>query len=271
MAESEDYAAIADAAAFNADQLNLLGINMNMAPVLDLDHHPDQRNALTGRSWGRNCQRVIDFAGHWNRWHRKRGIKTCGKHFPAGGRAASDPHHDLPRSSDLWESMLADDVLPYTALMPELDAIMLAHIEFPKIDPDFPSSLSRKIVSELLRGQLGFDHHPILTDDLDMGAITQRYGRGEDARLAIAAGCDLALLCHDTSSAETAAESIATLPTHLLDDSKRRIEKLRKKLSSPPNWSDSKWAKVTATITELSERFTPDDGSAPAASPVQEY
>ena len=200
---------IADAAAFTGDLLRLLGFNLNFAPVLDLDHFPDQQNALRGRCWGRDPQRVIDYAGQWNRWLRKRSIAGCAKHFPAGGRALSDPHHDLPSSPATLDELLREDVIPYTALMPELDAIMLAHVEFPNIDPDFPASLSPRIIRRFLRDQLGFDKHLVLTDDLDMGAITTRYGRGEDVKLAITAGNDLAMICHRTETAETAARAIA--------------------------------------------------------------
>jgi beta-N-acetylhexosaminidase len=151
-----------------------------------------------------------------------------------------------------------------------LDAIMLAHIEFPHIDPVYPASLSPHIVTRLLRGQLGFDHHPVLTDDLDMGAITRRYGRGEDARLAIAAGCDLALICHETDSADQAASAIATLPSWQLDEALERIAHLRNKLSDPPVWSDQLWEKTHTKMSGLALRFSADLDS-PASSPVQEY
>ncbi|MGE9271438.1 MAG: glycoside hydrolase family 3 N-terminal domain-containing protein, partial [Verrucomicrobiales bacterium] len=154
---------IADSGILTADLLRLLGFNMNLGPVLDLDHHPGAQNALRDRSWGRNPQRVIDRAGMWNRWMRKGPMASCGKHFPAGGRAQTDPHHDLPGSSATIDELLAEDILPYTALMPELDAIMLTHVRFPKIDPDFPASLSRRIIQGLLRDQLGFDKHLVLT------------------------------------------------------------------------------------------------------------
>ena len=190
LAAHGDYGKIADSAVLTADLLRLLGVNLNFAPVLDLDHFPDQQNALRGRSWGRDPQLVIDYAGHWNRWLRKRHCASCAKHFPAGGRALTDPHHELPCSSATLDELLCEDVIPYTALMPELDAIMLAHVEFPNIDPDFPASLSPRIIRGFLRGQLGFDDHLVLTDDLDMGAITNRYGRGEDVKLAISAGND---------------------------------------------------------------------------------
>jgi beta-N-acetylhexosaminidase len=133
---------IADAGAFTGELLSLLGCNLNFAPVLDLDHFPGTPNALCGRSWGRDSQRVIDYAGQWNRWIRKRSIATCAKHFPAGGLAESDPHHDLPSSQATLKELMREDVIPYTALMPELDAIMLGHVDFPNIDPEFPASLS---------------------------------------------------------------------------------------------------------------------------------
>ncbi|MEN9535838.1 MAG: beta-N-acetylhexosaminidase, partial [Verrucomicrobiota bacterium] len=153
LAARADMGKIADAGALTGDLLQLLGCNLNFAPVLDLAHFPGLANALRGRCWGRNPQRVIDYAGHWNRWMRKRSIASCGKHFPACGRAVSDPHHDLPSSPATIEELLREDVIPYTALMPELDSIMLAHIEFPNIDPDFPASLSPKIIRRFLRDQ----------------------------------------------------------------------------------------------------------------------
>lgn len=270
LAAHGDMGLIADAAAHTAELLRLLGCNLNFAPVLDIDHHPDRANALRGRCWGQHNQDVIDRAGHWNRWLRKCHVRGCAKHFPAGGRAQTDPHHDLPTCPATLEELLADDVLPYTALMPELDAIMLTHVEFPNIDPDRPASLSPVIIRRFLRDQLGFDKHLVMTDDLDMGAIQQRYGRGEDARLAIEAGNDLALICHDTASAEVAAEAIATLPHEVQDDAKRRVERFRHKRLQPPlNWSDALWQKTCDALQQLQTQVGPELGE--AQSPVDEY
>lgn len=268
-----DMGLIADAAAHTADLLRLLGCNFNLAPVLDIDHHPTQANALRGRCWSNHNQRVIDYAGHWNRWQRKRYMASCAKHFPAGGRAESDPHHDLPSCSATLDELLADDVLPYTALMPELDAIMLAHVEFPNIDPGLPASLSPIVIRRFLRDQLGFDKHLVLTDDLDMGAIQKRYGRGEDARLAIAAGNDLALICHQTETAEIAAEAIATLPHGVIDDARQRVERFReKRLHHPPAWSQPNWDKACSAIETIRQQVPDEgeDGHAPQ-SPVEDY
>jgi beta-N-acetylhexosaminidase len=271
LAARADIGKIADAAAFTGDLLRLLGCNLNFAPVLDLDHFPDQQNALRGRCWGRNPQRVIDYAGHWNRWLRKCSIAGCAKHFPAGGRALTDPHHDLPSSPATLEELLREDVIPYTALMPELDAIMLAHVEFPNIDPEFPASLSPRIIRRFLRDQLGFDKHLVLTDDLDMGAITTRYGRGEDVKLAITAGNDLAMICHRTDTAETAALALAELPHRVTEDARDRVERFRrKKLHEPLKWSDQKWADTCAALARLSDEF-PEEPGHEIASPVAGY
>lgn len=245
---------IADAGAFTAELLRLLGINMNFGPVLDLDHHPDAQNALRDRCWGRDSQQVIDRAGMWNRWMRKASMRSCGKHFPAGGRALSDPHHDLPGCDADLTTLLAEDVIPYTALMPELDAIMLAHIRFPAIDPEFPASLSRRIIQGFLRDQLGFDKHLVLTDDLDMGAIADHYPDSTDVPAALSAGNDLAMICHRTDRADEAAARIEEMPISTLDDSSRRLEKFRqKRLHAPLKWDRDHWQKVCDKIAALRE------------------
>ena len=261
---------IADAGAFTGDLLRMLGFNLNFAPVLDLDHFPETQNALRGRCWGRDAQRVIDHAGQWNRWMRKRSISSCAKHFPAGGRAQSDPHHDLPSSPVTLEELLREDVIPYTALMPELDAIMLAHVEFPSIDPSFPASLSPRIIRRFLRDQLGFDRHIVLTDDLDMGAIANRYGRGQDVKLAIEAGNDLALICHRTDTAEIAATAIAQLPHWMTEEARDRVERFRRKLHGPLVWSDQKWQATCAALAKLAAEI-PEIETPQAGSPVADY
>ncbi len=265
-----DMGKIADAGIFTGELLHLLGVNLNFAPVLDLDHFPENQNALRGRCWGRDSQRVIDYGGQWNRWMRKRSIASCAKHFPACGRAQSDPHHDLPSSPATIEELLREDVIPYTALMPELDAIMLAHVEFPNIDADFPASLSPRIIRGFLRDQLGFDKHLVLTDDLDMGAITNRYGRGQDVKLAIEAGNDLALICHQTGSAKLAAAAIAELPYWMVEEAHERLKKFRRKLHPPVNWDEKKWQTVCNSLAKLATEV-PEILTQSASSPVIDY
>lgn len=270
LAASGNGIKIAEAAALTGDLLRMLGFNFDFAPVLDLDHFPETQNALRGRCWGRDPQRVIDYAGQWNRWLRKGSVASCAKHFPACGRAQSDPHHDLPSSPATLDELLREDILPYTALMPELDAVMLAHVDFPNIDPNFPASLSSRIIRKFLRDQLGFDHHLVLTDDLDMAAITRRYGRGQDVKLAIEAGNDLALICHRTDTAEVAARSIAELPGWMTAEARDRLERFRRKLHGPLVWSDKKWQATCDSLTQLAAEV-PETELTPTSSPVANY
>lgn len=261
---------IAQFGAFTGQLLELLGINLNFAPVLDLDHFPDQNNGLRGRCWGTDSQRVIDHAGTFNRWMRKQGVLSCGKHFPTNGLALSDPHHDLPVADITLEDLLKEDLLPYTALMPELDAIMACHLLFPKLDPELPASLSRRILTGLLRDQLGYNGL-ILTDDLDMGAIVNHYGRGNDISMALEAGADLALVCHEMDSLPAVLPEIRTSND---DDALRRIEKRRIKIKKPPVFSEERWKEINDQLTELTreiigqDRFDP---SSPKQSPVEDY
>lgn len=259
-------------------QLRMLGINLNLAPVLDIDHHPKAGNALRGRCWGHTDQEVINNAGIFNRWQRKQGVLGCGKHFPAGGRATLDPHHDLPRVDLSIDELMRSDVLPYTALMPELDAILLSHIHFSVLDPDepnLPSSLSKSVVTRFLRNQIGYEGL-VMTDDLDMGAIGKHFGTPQAARMAIEAGGDIALLCHELDASPTALAEIENAPHANLHDSLDRIEKARKRLSRPTKFSKEKFNELNEDIWKLRVDTLGEDGAsappdAPTQSPVEDY
>jgi beta-N-acetylhexosaminidase len=201
---------------------------------------------------------------------RKQRILSCGKHFPTNGLALSDPHHDLPVADVTIEELLASDLLPYTALMPELDAIMACHLNFPKIDPNYPASLSHKILTRLLRDQLGYEGL-ILTDDLDMGAIVNHYGRGPDIRLALEAGADIALVCHNFANLRDVLPQLDGIDNW---DTLNRIEKVSKRLKHPPKFTQEKWDAVNEKLTDLTrevsgqDRFDPER---PTQSPVEDY
>lgn len=267
--DHRDTSATARHGALTGDLLRLLGFNLNFAPVLDIAHDEAAENALRGRCYGRTSQQVIDHAGMFARWMLKRGVLATGKHFPSCARANVDPHHDLPVSQATQAELLADDILPFTALMPELAAVMTAHVHYPQIDPEFPATLSRRILTGLLRDQLGFDRHLVITDDLDMGAIQRHYGRGPDAELAIRAGNDIALICHQIHTAEAAAQAIARVPHAIRDDAMRRIERARRKLHDPLPFTAAKWRETTAAIAKLREEVAAS--TATADSPVEKY
>jgi beta-N-acetylhexosaminidase len=262
---------IAEAASLTADQLRLLGCNLNFAPVLDIDHFPSAQNALRERCWGTDPQRIIDHAGQWNRWLRKRHVASCAKHFPSCGLATSDPHHDLPVSQVTREELLACDIIPYTALMPEMDAIMSSHVRFPQLDTEHPASMSPTILRGFLRHQLGFDHHLVVTDDLDMAAIQQAYGRGSDVKQAILAGNDIALICHQMHTADLAVAALQELHDDIIEEALTRISRFRKKkLNGPLLWSDAAWQKNSDDIAKLREKV-PHAHATSTDSPVAQY
>jgi len=261
---------IARAGSLTADLLRLLGCNLNFAPVLDIDHFPGLQNALRERCWGDDPQNIISHAGMWNRWMRKRGLLSCAKHFPSCGLATIDPHHDLPVAQVDIATLLKSDILPYTALMPELDAVMTSHVRFPLIDSEHPASLSGKIINGFLRNQLGFDHHLVITDDLDMSAIGKAYGRGSDVKQAIHAGNDIALICHQIDSADAALEALQALPLLTVEDALKRIERFRKKLHAPLEWSEEKWQATCGEIASLRAEVPPATEMR-ANSPVADY
>jgi beta-N-acetylhexosaminidase len=261
LAAAKDLGKIADAGAFTGDLLRLLGINLALGPVLDLDHFPHPANTPLAPRWNRDPQRVIDYAGQWNRWLRKRHVATCVKYFPAGGRATADPQHGFPSSPATLEELLREDVIPYTALMPELDAVMTGHVLFPNIDPDHPAAFSPRIVRRFLRDQLGFDRHLVLTDIPGAEADSTRHDCGVSVELAIGAGNDLAVIRDRTEMVEPAAHSIAGLPHWMTEEARDRVERFRrKKLHPPVTWSDRKWQAACEAMAKLAGGFPADSG-----------
>lgn len=227
LASRGDLGKIADAGVFTGDLLRLLGINLNIAPVLDLEAPDDLRTQF----WGNDPQRVIDRAGQWNRWMRKRSVAGCAGNFPGGASASN------------LNDLLRGDIIPYTALMPEIDAVMTGNRVFPNIDPEFPASLSQRIVRSFLRDQLGFDKHLVLTESSEAGG-------------AIRAGNDLVILRHPADGAEAACAEIARLPHWMRDDARIRLERFRKKkLHGPLKWSEETWRKSCSEMETLSAEF----------------
>ena len=257
-----------------------LGINMNLAPVLDISYNAETDNALRGRCYGRDAQEVINNAGVYNRNLIRTKVHGCGKHFPSCGLADVDPHHKLPVSDKSKEDMMQGDLLPYTALGDELSAVLTAHTHFSQLDPDspgLPASLSKNVITRLLRDQLGFNGL-VMTDDLDMGAIINTYGRGPDVKMAIQAGNDMAMICHQTDTAEQALASLQELSHWDIKDSLRRIKKLKKKLPKTIAFSRERWDKLNDEVMELrieclGEEAARDqsDSTANSRSPVEDY
>ena len=258
---------IRQAAFYNAACLHTLGVNTNFAPVLDLAS--PHANALLSRCWGYGTQEVISHAGVWNRATFGRGIMTCGKHFPGMGAAECDPHHDLPVLHGTRDSFLAAASMPFTALMPELPSLMIAHLLIPEIDAELPTSLSPALVQGFLRDQLGYEG-VVFTDDLCMGAIAKRYTPAESAALALRAGCDLPLICHDAvEHLDAVAAAIAELPADILESVERRVERFRLHISTQRPMAFIEWNDYLKNVADFTSSI--EEVSATPGSPVQGY
>ncbi len=268
LAAADDAHLTRQAALFCARGLHTLGVNTNFAPVLDLAS--PHANALPSRCWGADSQAVISRAGEWNRTLLRTGILSCGKHFPGMGEATCDPHHDLPVLHGTRESFMQEAAIPFTALMPEIPSLMIAHLLIPEMDAELPTSLSPELVQGFLRNQLGYDG-VVFTDDLCMGAIAKRYAPAESVPLALKAGCDLPLVCHEAvEHLEAVAEAVAELPPQLLAEATERINRFRLQISTERCMTFLEWNEYLRDAAAFCSRV-PEPGTATPGSPVQDY
>ena len=153
--------------------------------------------------------------------------------------------------------------------MPELPSLMVAHLLVPEIDAELPTSLSPALVQGFLRDQLGYEGI-VFTDDLCMGAIAKRYTPAESVSLALRAGCDLPLVCHDAAEHLPAvATAVEKLPQDVLEPVVERIERFRRFITTQPSMTFLEWNDYLADVRAFCASV-PEVGAAPG-SPVQHY
>jgi beta-N-acetylhexosaminidase len=179
-----------------ARQLNDLGIDVNLAPVVDLDINPDNPViGKLGRSFSKDERIVFAHAKAYILAHHTHGVLTAVKHFPGHGSASGDTHLGL---TDVTETYQEREIIPYQLLIREnlADMVITSHIVNKNIDPDDPVTLSDHYIREILRDRLGYDG-VVISDDLQMGAITDHYSFEESVLKSIRAGCDMILLSNN--------------------------------------------------------------------------
>lgn len=187
----DDVALAEQVGAAVARGLRHLGINWNFAPVLDVNNNP--ANPVIGeRSFGEDPARVARLAGAWMRGSLREGVACCVKHFPGHGDTHVDSHHALPTVDKSPAELDVLELLPFRALAAEAPAMMTAHIVYPQLDPEHPATLSRRILTGVLRESMGF-RGVVITDALMMKAIHERYGHARAAVLTLQAGADMPL------------------------------------------------------------------------------
>jgi len=190
-----------------AAELNQVGINMNMAPVMDVAPE-DMNSIMAKRAFGGDPEWVARLGLKVIEHLQQNNIMAVAKHFPGIGRTILDSHLDLPVLKDDLNAIERFDLIPFEAAIKHgVSGIMLSHIFYPELDGQWPASLSRNIAHDLLRRRLEFGGL-VLTDDLDMGAITKHYNISISIQQIMAADIDLALICHKGPNIEIAFEQI---------------------------------------------------------------
>jgi beta-N-acetylhexosaminidase len=224
-----------------AQRLAELGINLNLAPVVDLNTNPS--NPIIGRyerSYSADPATVTAHARTVIEAHRPYNIFCTLKHFPGHGSSRGDTHYGFVDVTDTWS---VTELSPYAALIGEqnCDVIMTAHIFNATLDPEYPATLSANVITGLLREKLGYDG-VVVSDDMQMGAITSHYNLQTAVRLAIAAGVDMIAFSNNIPfSRGASANRLHEIITNLveegvispdrIDQSYQRIMRLKRRLT----------------------------------------
>ncbi len=214
-------------------ELRALGINLDYAPCVDVLTNPD--NVLIGdRSIGEDPEHVAKMASALVRGYIKSGIIACAKHFPGHGNTIIDSHEDLPIEDVTLETLKERELVPFKKVIrARLDMIMTAHILYKNIDPEYPGTVSKKIVTDLLREELRYNGI-IITDDLGMKALANRYTTEEIPVMALKAGCDMLLYCNEFDAPPKALEAVRKaihdkeIPHPQIQESLHRVAELKK-------------------------------------------
>jgi beta-N-acetylhexosaminidase len=196
-------------ARITAQELADSGVNMDMAPVLDIAP-TDVDSIMAGRAFGSDPQWVTDMGMTVIENLQQRGVMAVAKHFPGIGRTVLDSHLALPDLDIDVNALEEFDLIPFRAAIEKnVAGIMLSHIRYTGVDPVWPASLSPAVTADLLRKQMGYQG-VVMTDDLDMGAIKPGYDIETAIGQILASDVDIALICHKGPSIEAAWEKISS-------------------------------------------------------------
>jgi beta-N-acetylhexosaminidase len=196
-----------DFAEISARELVMSGINMNMAPVLDVAFDPE-KSVMTDRAFGDDPAWVTSLGMAVIERLQQKGVLSVAKHFPGIGRTTLDSHLDLPFLDTDAATLASSDLLPFAAAMAnDVAGIMLSHVCYRQMDSQWPASLSETIALYHLRHQMKYNGL-VLTDDLDMGAIRKHYSISTVMERILVSEIDVALICHRSGSMEDAFDAI---------------------------------------------------------------
>ncbi|MEK6671531.1 MAG: beta-N-acetylhexosaminidase [Nitrospirota bacterium] len=225
-------------AATVAKELRAVGVNMNMAPVLDVNSNPD--NPVIGdRAFGTTPGVVCELGMATAAGLQGNRVVACGKHFPGHGDTNTDSHKELPVVEASRERLETIEFPPFRhAIAQGIASMMTAHVLYRALDPELPATLSPAIINSFLRQELKYDG-VVLTDDLEMHAIIDHYGVEDAAVRAVLAGCDVLLICKDRDREVAAFGAIeqavasGAISTERLNLSAARIARLKDRFIKP--------------------------------------
>ena len=207
--ETDPQAALvaAQASAYTmASELRNCGVDFSFAPVIDLNKKINKA-LVGGRAIHPDPEIVIAIARAYIAGMHQANMSATAKHFPGHGSITIDSHVGIPRDPRHFADIENADLLPFKKLVPDLQAIMSAHIIFPEVDAQYPATLSRHWITNVLREKLGFNGM-VFTDCLSMAGVAKLIpDPAQRVQLALAAGCDMALLCNDRSAVEQVLEN----------------------------------------------------------------
>ena len=272
--EHGDLAAARALGRITGDALRILGFNMTFAPVMSImtDERDLLSNGLYSRSFGRSPGEVLGYTTVYLRGLQETGIVGCLKHFPGIGAGEVDSHEQMPLVSLSHDDLVAQDLAPYIELFQRKDdrvrCVMVSHGGFPNIDITKgvtggllePASLSRNIVTNLLRHELGYQHL-VVTDDLEMGAIA-KYCEIEAAVVrAFLAGEDMMLICAHPEIIRRGYQSMLSaarageLPKELVRASLKRIAATKSIIKPPAVFDAEKFKALSEETAKLNEKL----------------
>ncbi|WP_083436511.1 glycoside hydrolase family 3 protein [Paenibacillus sp. P22] len=254
-----------ETARISGEELRKLGINLNLAPCLDVNNNPDNP-VINVRSFGDRPELVSRLGAAAVRGYQAAGVSATVKHFPGHGDTSVDSHHDLPVVPHDRARLDAVELPPFKAAIEAgTDLIMTAHICLPSLDSSgVPSTLSKPVLTGLLRGDLGYEG-VIVTDCLEMDAIDRFYGPGQGSVKAIEAGADLLLVSHTPEKQLAALEAVAAavengqLDEARIDESLERILALKDKLAKGEPllpWEEASRSIFTEDHRNAAERWS---------------
>ena len=216
-----------------AQEVRSLGVNVSWAPVTDIHSNPN--NPIIGRrAFGETAEEATEYALAYYNGLSQEGILGSGKHFPGHGDTSTDSHFELPVVNLTMKELQARELLPFEALCKAgVPFLMTAHIMYPKIDPKFPATMSPTILNDIIRKQFGYDGL-VVSDDLDMKAVSESFSKEDTLASAFNAGCDMFILARQPNPANDRSELLANyffesmksglLTESTVNESRRRID-----------------------------------------------